>query len=418
MIDLIGKKLLFMGATDMMKSAVILAKGLGIYTIVVDYKEDSPAKEVADKSYLVSTADIDTIVEICKKEKVDGCFFGYSEMNQRYTFEVCRRLNLPFYATKKQIDIFTNKELFKGQCQKYNVKVVPEYKKEDIEDVPVVVKPVDSYSGKGISICSSLKEIGGAIKGALEESKSKEYLIEKYMDPEKYDFVGLYYSVQNGKVALSSMADRIMYKFNNGRQLNTALVYPSVYLDHYLKTTNQNVIDMIEGLEVKNGTLVIEGCTDQKDFYVWEAGYRLCGAEQDILPAYINNVDMKKMLICHALTGEMDDKDNMVLEDPAFKNKKACNGIIYLKEGTIADIRGVEEIRKLDGLINFSQLKKVNDTIEKRDIGTLNQSFARFHIVADDYDELYNIIQHILSTLTILDKNGNNMIINTFSWKF
>ena len=414
MINLSGKRLLFMGATDMMKSAVILAKSMGITTIVVDYNEKSPAKAFADKSYLVSTANIDEILKICKKEGIDGVFFGYSELNQYYTLDICTKLNLPFYADKNQINILANKKNFKNYCKKFNITVVPEYNINNINELPVIVKPVDSYSGKGISICYDLKELKECIDQAINESKTKSYLIEKYMDPDKYDVVGIYYSIQNGIVALSSMADRIMYKFNNNRQLNTALIYPSVYLDRYLATEDKAVKDMIKDMGIQNGTIFIEGCVDKEKFYFWEAGFRLCGAEQDILPTYINKVNIKKMLICHALTGKMDDKDNMALEDPYFKNKKACNGIIFLNKGMVTKISGVDEIKKLDGVINFSQLKSVNDKITDKDIGTLNQSFARFHIVADSIEELKELIYKILNKIIVLDENGNNMILNTF----
>ena len=198
MINLSGKRLLFMGATDMMKSAVILAKSMGITTIVVDYNEKSPAKAFADKSYLVSTANIDEILKICKKEGIDGVFFGYSELNQYYTLDICTKLNLPFYADKNQINILANKKNFKNYCKKFNITVVPEYDINNINELPVIVKPVDSYSGKGISICYDLKELKECIDQAINESKTKSYLIEKYMDPDKYGVVGIYYSIQNG----------------------------------------------------------------------------------------------------------------------------------------------------------------------------------------------------------------------------
>ena len=52
------KTLLFLGGTGAMYDAVEIAKSMGIYTIVADYYPNSPAKRVADKSYLASTTDI------------------------------------------------------------------------------------------------------------------------------------------------------------------------------------------------------------------------------------------------------------------------------------------------------------------------------------------------------------------------
>ena len=48
------KTLLFLGGTGAMYDAVEIAKSMGIYTIVADYYPNSPAKRVADKSYLES----------------------------------------------------------------------------------------------------------------------------------------------------------------------------------------------------------------------------------------------------------------------------------------------------------------------------------------------------------------------------
>ena len=69
MNNLRGKKLLILGGVQLACSVIKLAQQNGIYTIVVDYNEDSPAKRIADKSYLVSTTDVDGIVELCKEEE-------------------------------------------------------------------------------------------------------------------------------------------------------------------------------------------------------------------------------------------------------------------------------------------------------------------------------------------------------------
>ena len=62
------KKLLFLGGTGAMYDAVERAKRMGIYTIVVDYYPNSPAKRIADRSYLASTTDIDRVLEIARED--------------------------------------------------------------------------------------------------------------------------------------------------------------------------------------------------------------------------------------------------------------------------------------------------------------------------------------------------------------
>ena len=67
-----GKKLLILAGAGVHNKVVKAAKEMGIYTIVTDYLTDSPAKKIADESWMYSITDVEQIVERCKKEKVDG----------------------------------------------------------------------------------------------------------------------------------------------------------------------------------------------------------------------------------------------------------------------------------------------------------------------------------------------------------
>ena len=405
----------------MMATAVETAKKNGLYTIVVDYNMDYPAKRIADKCYCVSTSNIDALAEICREEQVDGVFSGYSELNQFFTLELTEKTGLFNYCNREQLNTLANKRNFKDACVRYGVPIVPEYEVEDLYSCnntcfPVIVKPVDSYSGKGITICYGEEEIQSAISKAIEASRSSRYIIEKYMDDNDYDVIASYYDIQNGVVALSSMADRLMVTFPNNRRLNTALVYPSQYLDRYLEQMNNSVCKMISSLGIKNGTVFFEGCVDKNSFYFWESGFRLCGAQQNIFPSFINNVDIQELLINYAVSGKMSEINMMEREDPFFKGKFACNGVLFLKPGVVDNTIGIEDVSNIPGVISFTQLIEKKKRIEENDIGTLNQSFARFHIVGDSKEELCEIIKRILSTVSVVDEYGNNMVLQTFNY--
>lgn len=420
-----GKRLLFMGAVGYFCDAVKQARDMGIYTVVTDYIPNSPAKAYADKAVDVSTTDIDALENLVKEEKIDGVFVAWSDNNHYAAEELCRRLKLPFYATKEQLLTFTNKELFKEACNKFGVSVVPQFnltselKKDDVNalEFPVIIKPSDSYGGRGITICHSENELGGAVEEALSQSKSKRFITEKYMDDEHYDTMCLYYTIQDGIPALSAMTDRYMQEFAGGKRLNTAIFYPSQYLSRFLSNSmNEKIKNMLKGLGVQNGTIFLEGCVNADDFYLWESGFRLCGAQQNIFPAYFNGVDVQKMLICHALTGKMADEDLMCKEDPYFGGGAACNGLVFLRPGKITSIEGLDEIKGMDSVISFTQLLRNGDSVKESDVGTLNQSFARFHAVAKSREELCEIIDNIFKKLVIKDESGDNMVICSYDY--
>ena len=66
------KKLLLLGGSAQQIIAIKKAKELGYKTILCDYLKDNPGQYVADVFYQESTTDKQKILEIAKKECIDG----------------------------------------------------------------------------------------------------------------------------------------------------------------------------------------------------------------------------------------------------------------------------------------------------------------------------------------------------------
>ena len=63
-----GKKLLILAGASVHCKVVEAAREMGVYTIVTDYLESSPAKEIADEKWMLNITDVDGIVEYLKEE--------------------------------------------------------------------------------------------------------------------------------------------------------------------------------------------------------------------------------------------------------------------------------------------------------------------------------------------------------------
>ncbi|MBP5244956.1 MAG: hypothetical protein J6036_00665, partial [Clostridia bacterium] len=59
MENLSGKKILVLAGQDVHRKLVETSKNMGIYTVVADYLSDSPCKEIADESTMLSILDTD-----------------------------------------------------------------------------------------------------------------------------------------------------------------------------------------------------------------------------------------------------------------------------------------------------------------------------------------------------------------------
>ena len=103
------KKLLLLGGFPQMIDIVTAAREMGVYTVVVDNNPTSAAKSFADKSFDISTNDVDALLRLCREEGISGVFSGFEDFNIHIAEQLCRRLGLSFYATKEQLEIVTDK---------------------------------------------------------------------------------------------------------------------------------------------------------------------------------------------------------------------------------------------------------------------------------------------------------------------
>lgn len=407
-----GKRILLLGGYTLMTHVINKAKEMGIYTIVTDYIPDSPAKKYADESYDISTTDVDAIVELVKKTKADGIFPGYVDINLAPARMACEKLGIPCYATLDQIEQTMNKINFKANCRKFGISVADDIPQEYLDgeynkvDFPVIVKPADSYSSRGISVCHRKEELGHAISYAIEVSPTNQFLVEKFISA---DDVYLYFTVQDGYVSLSAMADRLLSDEQYGcAPQPLGYFFPSKYLDMYLSKIHPKVQNMIKSLGIENGTFFMQGFAFENDIIFFEMGLRLSGGAGYLHIEKQNEISQIEMHLNYALTGKFCGYDVKKNDNPHFKNP-SCVVVILLKDGVIADIQGLEEVKKHNNVFDMFQLKDVGDVLSAH--GTLNQVFARIYCTADTNSELNLTIKYIRDNLKVIDKNGNNMIL-------
>ncbi len=89
------KRLLVLGGQQKFCDIILRAREMGIYTIVTDWYEDSPAKRIADKAYMVSTSDVEGILQLIRDEQIDGVITGYIDSTLPYYYEICQSFAAP-----------------------------------------------------------------------------------------------------------------------------------------------------------------------------------------------------------------------------------------------------------------------------------------------------------------------------------
>lgn len=187
-----AKKMMLLGGGELGKEVVIEAQRLGVEVIVVDRYEDTPAMQVAHRSYTMSMLDGDALRRVITEEKPDYIVPEIEAIAtstlvelEKEGFNVVPTAN----ATKLTMD---REGIRRLAAEEVGLTTSP-YRFADTEEeyraavaeigIPCVIKPVMSSSGKGQSTVKSEADIQKAWDYSQSGGRTGEgrIIIEKFV---------------------------------------------------------------------------------------------------------------------------------------------------------------------------------------------------------------------------------------------
>lgn len=411
MKSLKGKKILILGGTAPCVHVTRFAKEMGAYVYVADEKtEKGPAKQIADETVVISTNDYEALLSFIKDKKIDGVLTGPGEFNIVNAMTVSKMAGLPFYCNKDQWDICQDKRHFKDFCKQYGLPGVPEYSVNDVlteKDFPVIVKPVDGCSSRGINICRNQEQYDKAKEAALAASKAGKILVEKYVENGGIT-IDAKYVVVDGRFHLEAIGDRHVL---NGGLITAISFYPSKYRKAFMEQVNPYVEKAFTAIGLKNGAFFFQAIPDGDRIYIYEMGLRVSGGMIYNMTEATSGNNTLKMLIHYGATGTMCEKTDEDMIDASFKGKEASTMAFPLRPGKIGSYTGFDKVAHYPGVIDLTRYYEAGDEILPKHVNTLDQLFARIMVSADNKDELMSLIKDIRNNTSVKNVRGEEMII-------
>ena len=364
MSELLGKKLLLIGASNGEVDVVKIAQSLGCYVIVTDSRsgKDFPAKDVSNEAWDISWTDYDALEKKCRESGVEGVLAGFSEFRVESMMEMCERLGLPCYINREQLEITRDKNKFKQLCKQYGVPIVNEYE-PDASDIqyPVIIKPTDRGGSIGINVAYNKDEYDRYLAYAYEMSPSKSVVVEDFID-DGVKFDCSYYI--NGKQAiLIETCDTTMLSPEKGCEtMQKAWSFPSRFEQEYINQVDANVKNMLADLGMKCGVANISFFYRNGRFYVFETGFRLGGGHSFDYQRASGGIDYLTLMIKYAFGVSFEvnseipaNRGYSLTYSPYFKPERGC---------VVEKIIGEEEIMAMEHLITYMPNSYVGHVFE------------------------------------------------------
>ncbi len=304
------KKLLILGAGTYQVPLIKAAKKLGIYTIVSSIPGNYPGFSLADKVYYENTTDYGKILNIARREQIDGIVTAGTDVAVITIGKVCDALGLRGLSYEAA-EIATDKLRMKEAYEAYGVRSakfrkIP-FSREDYSDIiadlefPLMFKSVDSSGSRGIVKVTSAEQFEHARNTVMENTRSDYFIVEEYIEGEEF---GAQAFVQDGKLEFILPHGDYVFKGDTGVPIGHFAPYD---------LSPESLADARYQLEQAVKAMKLNNCAINADFimkdgktYVLELGGRsgaTCLAE---LTSIFFNFDYYEKIIRVAIGEKVD----------------------------------------------------------------------------------------------------------------
>lgn len=393
------KKILLLGGSAQQVVAIETAKALGYDTVLCDYLPDNPGQFYADTFYQVSTTDKAAILEVARKENIDGIAAYASDPAAPTAAYVAEEMHLPGNPAAS-VETLCNKDRFRRFLRENGFHAPRSMGYDTVEAglrdtegfrLPVIVKPVDSSGSKGVTVLHSWEQLRAALEFAFSFSRSKRVIVEEFIEKKHPYLIGGDIFVVDGKIVLWGLLNCHRDAAANAL-VPVGKSYPLMLEQQDTLNVRKTLQAMVDRLGIRCGAMNVELVVDAQG-RVWpiDIGPRNGGNMIPDLLGYIFNVDVVELTIRAAMGEQVTVPDTEGIPYYATHNLHA------LEAGSFESISFSETLSSY--IVRSSIYKKPGDPVEFFDNAAkaLGILFLKF----PDQETMTGILETIHSHITV-----------------
>ncbi len=291
------KTIVVLGAADGSLSTYRIAAEMGYRTIAVDWSASAPGIDLADEYLPLSTRYAPAIqVALSDRRDLAGVLAPSSDIAVPTVRELTTSLGLPVLLSEVAVRASVDKWVVRGMLDELGVSSYRWIEGDDPAQLakharefrfPVVVKPADAQSGRGVTRCANPSDVDAAVWEAQRRSYGGHLMIEE-------EILGVHCGceciVDGGKVVFMAMTRRSLSP--PPLTMTTAHSMPAGLPDGVEDAILSIVDKLCARLDYQRGPLNLDVVvTPDGEPYIIELGARTGGNGLDALVRYCYGVD-------------------------------------------------------------------------------------------------------------------------------
>jgi len=253
-------------------------KQLGCQVAVCGASQMDPCHAFADESHHLDYSQREALLELVRREGYRHIVPSCNDYAYLSAAWVAEQLGLQGFDSYETTLILHNKNAFRKFADKHGYPIPKAKSIHELAELghsdltyPLLVKPVDSFSGRGMTKVFDAHELESAISDATSSSRSGEALVEDFIDGTLHSHSALF---QNGRFVFEVVADEYctVYPY----QVNCSNV-PSSLSPSIREEVSDCIRQLVAQLNLTDGMLHTQFMVRGNDFWLIECMRRSPG---------------------------------------------------------------------------------------------------------------------------------------------
>ncbi|MCP4624403.1 MAG: ATP-grasp domain-containing protein [bacterium] len=396
-------KLMILGAGKFQISIIKLAKQMGFETVVVSAPGNYPGFSIADKSYEVDVREKEVILEIAKKERIQGIVTDQTDLPVPTVAYVAEKMGLPGIGYECALNI-SNKIQCRNHCKRIGFPVPEYFQASTFEQAqegakrigfPLVVKPSDSQGARGVSMVNDSDALANKFHNALAYSATKTVLLEEFFAGMEINVVGFVtnFVCTNLVIGRKEHFD-LPYMF-----ISKKGIFPAPLAGDLKRKIVDLNCRLFESLGPKFGIIFGQYKVNEEtgEICLMEAAIRSPGnfTSSHLVPL-VCGIDVLPLLI--ELVSGIRGTVKIAKSKPRYRVSGWVH--FYLPEGRICRVNGINEIKSLPG-VQKVELDDLYLGVKTERIKDTSGRWGPIIFAGKDRQDCENVVQRIKKALKI-----------------
>ena len=380
-------------------------KARGFTTILLDGNGACLARPYADVFYQVNIFDTDAVKKIALDEKADLIITVCADQVLLVVTKLSEELGLPCYVGYETSCKASDKIEMKRMFRRTGIpsSAFAELDELDFDKIaslryPLIVKPVDAYSSRGVRKVLNREELVVFFDEAKKISRNGRVIVEEFNVGEEISVDAF---VVNGKaqVLMISQSDKIR---DDNRFVIFRGKYPTDHEEEIIGDVQVICQKIADELKLVNSPLLVQMIRTDRGVSVLEYCTRTGGNMKWLLIKYKSGVDV----ITATIDASLGITPVIEVKEPRYKY--VVNDFVYCSAGILDHLEGFDGMLEEDVIKEYRQVRLKGHTFTE--IRSSGDRAVGFTITADTFEELNEKQRRVNQSVKVIDSLGKDIM--------